>query len=84
MTMRAAHVFFCVGAAAIAVLAACGQNNSYVAPPPPKVTVAAPVRQPVTRYLELTGNATAVNSADLVARVRGFVQEVSYADSALV
>jgi RND family efflux transporter MFP subunit len=85
MTMRAAQVcFLSVGAAAIVVLAACGQNNSYVAPPPPKVTVAVPVQQPVTRYLELTGNATAVNSADLVARVPGFVQEVSYADGALV
>jgi RND family efflux transporter MFP subunit len=39
---------------------------------------------PVTRYLELTGSATAVNSADLVARVPGFVQDISYADGAAV
>jgi RND family efflux transporter MFP subunit len=66
------------------VLAACGQGNQYVAPPPPKVTVATPVQRPITRYLEVTGSTAAVNSADLVARVPGFVQEVSYADGALV
>jgi RND family efflux transporter MFP subunit len=65
-------------------LAACGQDNRYVAPPPPKVTVAVPVRQTVTRYLELTGNTAAINSADLVARVSGFVHEISYQDGAPV
>ena len=66
------------------VLAACGQGNQYVAPPPPKVTVATPVQRPITRYLEVTGSTGAVNSADLVARVPGFVQEISYSDGALV
>jgi RND family efflux transporter MFP subunit len=73
-----------VAAALLLALAACGQDNRYVAPPPPKVTVALPRQQPVTRYLELTGNAAAVNSADLVARVPGFVQEIDYQDGALV
>jgi RND family efflux transporter MFP subunit len=72
-----------IGAMTFAV-AACGQQNSYVAPPPPKVTVATPVQRPITRYLDLTGNLAAVNSADLVARVPGFVQEVNYQDGALV
>jgi RND family efflux transporter MFP subunit len=73
-----------VGAVAGVLLAGCGQDNRYVAPPPPKVTVAAPVQKPVTRYLELTGSTSAVNSADLVARVPGFVQEISYQDGAVV
>lgn len=62
------------------LVAACGQRNAYVAPPPPKVTVANPTRQPVTRYLESTGNTVAVNSTDLVARVAGFIEEVKYRD----
>ena len=62
------------------LLSACGQGNQYVPPPPPKVTVAVPVQQPVTRYLEATGNTAAVNSTDLVARVQGFVQEIKYQD----
>jgi RND family efflux transporter MFP subunit len=70
--------------AAFAVLAACGQDNHYVAPPVAKVTVAVPVVRPVTRYLELNGTTAAVNSADLVARVAGFVQEINYQDGALV
>jgi len=66
--------------AAAMALAACGESNRYAAPPPPKVTVAAPVEQEVTRYFHATGNAAAVNSVDLVARVQGFVQEISYRD----
>lgn len=53
-----------------------------MAPPPPQVTVA--VQRPVTRYLEATGNAAAVNSADLVARVSGFIEEINDQDRALV
>ncbi len=69
---------------ALLTLSACGDENHYVAPPPPRVTVAAPAKQAVTRYLELTGNTVAVNSADLVARVSGFVQDIQYQDGAIV
>jgi RND family efflux transporter MFP subunit len=69
---------------AASLLAACGQDNRYVAPPPPAVTVASPVQQPVTRYFETTGNTSAVNSANLVARVQGFLQEIHYQDGAFV
>jgi RND family efflux transporter MFP subunit len=69
---------------ACAALGACGQDNQYVAPPPPKVTVAAPTQAPFTRYLETTGNTAAVNSADLVARVPGFVESINYQDGATV
>jgi RND family efflux transporter MFP subunit len=72
------------GLIALGLLAACGQNNTYQAPPPPQVTVAKPVGQKVTRYFEGTGNTVAVNSADLVARVPGFIQEINYQDGALV
>jgi RND family efflux transporter MFP subunit len=70
--------------AAAAGIGACGQNNQYAAPPPPKVTVAAPVEQDVTGYFEATGNTAAVNSVDLVARVQGFVQAISYNDGDFV
>jgi RND family efflux transporter MFP subunit len=70
--------------AAIAALAGCGEGNKYAAPPPPKVTVVQPVEQDVTRYFEATGNAAAVNSVDLVARVQGFVQAIGYTDGQFV
>jgi RND family efflux transporter MFP subunit len=63
-----------------ATLGACGQDNRYVAPPPPKVTVALPVQQKVTRYLEASGYVAAVNTTNLVARVRGFLQAINYKD----
>jgi len=61
-----------------AALCACGQENRYVAPPPPKVTVAIPVQQKVTRYLEATGYTAAINTTNLVARVQGFLQKINY------
>ena len=52
-----------IACAAIAVLlTACGQENRFIAPPPPKVTVELPVQQTVTPYLEATGNVASVNS----------------------
>ena len=68
-----------VAAAFAALLAACGGENRYVAPPP-QVKVAVPIEQNVTRYLEATGTTAAVNSANLVARVQGFLQEIRYRD----
>ncbi len=65
-------------------LSGCGGENRYVAPPPPVVTVMTPEQRPVTLYLEATGNTAAVNSANLVARVAGFVQEIRYQDGAFV
>src|SRR5262245_15317459 len=65
-----------------ALLTACGQENRYVPPPPPKVIVQLPLQQTVTPYLEATGNAASVNAVKLVARVQGYVQEVKYQDGA--
>jgi RND family efflux transporter MFP subunit len=75
----------CVGLLlALAALAACDEKNAYVPPPPPKVTVAPPVQRTVTHYLEATGNTAAINTADLVARVSGFVESIKYNDGEFV
>ncbi|MCK1399520.1 efflux RND transporter periplasmic adaptor subunit [Bradyrhizobium sp. 4] len=70
--------------AAVAILAGCEDKNTFVAPPPPKVDVAAPVQRPVTRYVEATGNTAPVKNVDLVARVQGFLQSIDYQDGAFV
>jgi RND family efflux transporter MFP subunit len=70
--------------AAAVLLPACSKENTYVSPPPPKVEVALPLRQAVTPYLYATGNAEAVNTTTLVARVSGFIQEIDYKDGNLV
>ena len=71
-------------ALSVFALAACGEKNEYVAPPPPKVTVAQPKQALYTRYLEATGNTAAINIADLVARIPGFLTTVEYQDGAAV
>src|SRR5579871_1799754 len=69
---------------AILALAGCKKQNSFIAPPPPKVTVATPVTQTISRYLEATGNTAAFNSVDLVARIQGTLQAINYTDGAAV
>src|SRR5689334_16553921 len=64
-------------------LTACEQNT-YVAPPPPKVDVAVPAQQNITRFIDATGNTAAVKSVDLVARVQGFLQSINYQDGSFV
>jgi multidrug efflux system membrane fusion protein len=72
--------------AAIAALAltGCGSRNQFVAPPPAKVVVAQPIQKPVTLYIYLTGNTAAYRTANLVARVQGYLESIDYKDGAAV
>jgi len=54
------------------------------APPPPSVTVAYPMEQSVTDYLEFTGNTAATDSVTLVARVEGFLDSIHFTDGSTV
>ncbi len=75
----------CAVALGLAVLlTGCKKGNQFVPPPPPKVSVAKPIAEKITRYLTATGNTAAVNSVDLVARVEGFLQGISFTDGAEV
>lgn len=65
-------------------LGACKPENKFAAPPPPKVQVAEPAQRKINRYIEATGNFSPVNQVDLVARVSGFLQAISYRDGAMV
>jgi len=62
------------------LLGACEDRNKYQPPPAPEVGVAKPEQRPVTLFLELTGNTSAYNRVELVARVQGFLEKVSYKD----
>jgi RND family efflux transporter MFP subunit len=67
---------------ALALIGGCEEKNTFVAPPPPKVTVAKPVRKTVTDYLDLTGNTQAINTVKLVARVEGYLEGLHFQDGA--
>jgi RND family efflux transporter MFP subunit len=56
------------------------ERNTYVPPPPPKVTVSHPLKKPVTDYLEFTGNTVAYQTVQLRARVEGFLEKVLFQD----
>lgn len=66
------------------MVSGCKKSNQYAPPPAAKVSVAKPLAKKITRYLEATGNTAAVASVDLVARVEGFLQAISYTDGAAV
>ncbi|MEA2093133.1 MAG: efflux RND transporter periplasmic adaptor subunit [Pseudomonadota bacterium] len=68
-----------VGAGLLAlVLAGCGDTNTYVEPPPPRVTVATPLIQEVTEYLEFTGTTVASDMAEVRARVAGVLLSMEF------
>ena len=73
-----------LAAIAALALAGCGSRNTFVPPPPPKVVVAQPLQQAVTLYIYLTGNTAPYRTANLVARVQGFLESIDYQDGAAV
>ena len=74
----------CTGLIVLSLLApmisGCKPENKFVAPPAPEISVAPPLRQKVTPFLELTGNTAPYNNVDLVARVEGFLTAINYQD----
>ncbi len=62
----------------LGLITACEEKNTYVEPPPPKVTVAEPLQQEVTEYLEFTGNTRAFEEVELRARVAGFLDSMHF------
>lgn len=68
-------------AAAPAAGATPAQFAQQAAPPVP---VVLPKLQSVTNYVEITGNAAAVNAVKLVARVEGYLEQLHYEDGAFV
>jgi RND family efflux transporter MFP subunit len=48
--------------------------------PSPPVPIVRPKMQSVADYVEITGNAAAVNAVKLIARVEGYLDQVHYAD----
>jgi RND family efflux transporter MFP subunit len=78
----------CAQAAAILLIvwmfAACDQQNQYVKPPPPKVTIAKPLQQAIIDYLEFTGTTHAFEEVEMRARVAGFLQSIEFTPGNLV
>jgi RND family efflux transporter MFP subunit len=72
-----------MGVLTSAILWGCG-SEAPQAPPPPEVTVAQPVRQPVERYAEFTGTTRAIEHAEIRARVSGVLERILFEPAAVV
>lgn len=70
--------------AALLFTAGCRDQNQYVAPPPPTVTVAPPRQQDITHFAQYSGLTDAVESVEIRARVEGYLQSIHFDDSAMV
>jgi RND family efflux transporter MFP subunit len=77
-----AWLFVAAGMAGIA--SGCRDNPSNSTVTPPAVTVAKPVTQTVTDYLNFTGNTAPINSVTLVARVEGYLEKNHFTDGSRV
>ena len=60
------------------LLAGCKEKNTFVAPPPPTVTVAEPQVKDVTHYAQYSGTTAAVESVEIRARVKGYLQSIHF------
>jgi RND family efflux transporter MFP subunit len=60
------------------MLTGCEQANTFVAPPPPKVTVAQPLTEEVIDSLEFTGTTVASARVEVRARVSGVLQSMHF------
>ncbi len=60
------------------LLTGCGDQNQYQEPPPPAVTVATPLIQDITDYLEFTGTLVATGRAEVRARVAGILESMHF------
>jgi RND family efflux transporter MFP subunit len=84
LRLRAGAALRAVSVASVAITLTACEQNTFVPPPPPKVEVAVPAQKNITRFIDATGNTSAVKSVDLVARVQGFLQSINYKDGSFV
>jgi RND family efflux transporter MFP subunit len=59
-------------------LAGCEETNTYVEPPPPKVSVAQPLVEDIIDYLEMTGSTVPSARVDVRARVSGELESMHF------
>jgi RND family efflux transporter MFP subunit len=64
--------------------AGCKRPQPFTLTGPPSVTVAKPSREPVEPAIDLTGTVAPHQTVNLVARVQGFLETISFQDGSFV
>jgi len=65
-------------------LSGCTQKNTFVPPPPPKVTATLPLQKDVTAYKIFTGKTASVASVEIRTRVQGWIEKRHFEDGQVV
>lgn len=81
---RAAAHFAILSLSAAAFFSGCAKENTFQAPPPPKVTVAQPVQQDVTLYTSVPGRTAPVDAVEIRARVSGRLESKNFEPGTVV
>ncbi len=79
-----AAAFLAIAIAVMVAVASGPVQAQFPGQPPPTIPVVQPKVQNVSDYIEVPGNAAAVAQVKLVARVVGFLEQIHFADGALV
>ena len=73
-----------VAIASASLLAGCGEAQKQAAPPPPKVTVAKPIKRTIVDQDEYVGRFVPVDVVEIRARVSGYLDKLHFTDGQIV
>ena len=83
--LRFKAIYFAVVSMGLSVVfTSCGPAPGFMAPPPPTVTAAKPLKQTVTTFDTFTGRTEAVDFVEIRARVAGFLEEMYFTEGSVV
>src|SRR5215475_4847392 len=66
------------------VVGPVGPAHAQSAPPPPSVTVSAPLQKEIVEWQQFTGQFAAVDYVEVRARVSGYLTEIHFEDGQMV
>jgi len=66
------------------LLTGCGEAQKQAAPPPPKVTVAKPIKRTIVDQDEYVGRFVPVDVVEVRARVSGYLDQIHFTDGQIV
>src|ERR671930_1277691 len=73
-----------VAIASASLLASCGEAQKQAASPPPKVTVAKPIKRTIVDQDEYVGRFVPVDVVEIRARVSGYLDQIHFTDGQIV
>jgi multidrug efflux system membrane fusion protein len=79
-----APIMAAITIALASLLAGCGEGQKHAAQPPPKVTVAKPIKRTIVDQDEYVGRFVPVDVVEVRARVSGYLGQIHFTDGQIV